>query len=143
MEKDTVWKVMQKHEDFVLIGGALAGIGVDTASDAATAGILEEAAKDDNLAWAKLDLARLKNAMAIPKAEGQAGGYIRAASLSTSMFVVRLRSGGLLLYSPVHVHLGSTLANLLAKLGPVEWLVLASSAHTLQVSEASRVLVEG
>ena len=72
--------------------------------------------------------------MAIPRAEGKAGGYIRAASLSTAMFVVRLRSGGLLLYSPVHIHPGSTLAALLATLGPVEWLVVASSAHTLQVS---------
>ena len=54
-------------------------------------------------------------------------------SWSLNMIVVKLNSGGLLLYTPVRVHkeANQLLTSFLQSLGPVEWLVVASGAHTL------------
>ena len=50
-----------------------------------------------------------------------------------NMMVVRLNSGGILLYAPVKIHKDAKtlLYSWLESLGPVEWVVAASSAHTL------------
>jgi len=51
-----------------------------------------------------------------------------------NMVVVRLESGGLLLYSPVMVHQESELGSWLSK-ERVEWIVVGSSEHTLQLPQ--------
>ena len=50
-----------------------------------------------------------------------------------NMIVVRLDSGGVLLYAPVKIHQEAKelLFSWLESIGPVEWVVAASSAHTL------------
>ena len=55
-----------------------------------------------------------------------------------NMMVVKLNSGGLLLYAPVKVHMDAKhlLVEFLESLGPVKYLVAASSAHTLFLPDA-------
>ena len=55
-----------------------------------------------------------------------------------NMMVVKLNSGGLLLYAPVKVHKDAEhlLVKFLESLGPVKYLVAASSAHTLCLPDA-------
>ena len=48
-----------------------------------------------------------------------------------NMIVVRLRSGGLILYAPVRIH--EELGEFLNDKGPVEWIVAPSSEHNLQL----------
>ena len=50
---------------------------------------------------------------------------------SLKTVVVRLNSGGLMLFAPVKVQ--DELAEWLAERGPVQWIVLPSNAHTLSV----------
>ena len=59
-------------------------------------------------------------------------------SWNLNMMVVKLKSGGLLLYAPVKIHKEDKqlLFSWLESLGPVKWLVVASSAHTLCVPDA-------
>ena len=49
------------------------------------------------------------------------------------MVVVKLNSGGILLYSPVKIQENSDLWRWLEQQGKVEWVVLGSSEHTLQL----------
>lgn len=51
------------------------------------------------------------------------------------MVVVKLNNGGLLLYCPVGVQQGSEFSNWLKTQGEVEWIVLGSSEHTLQLPD--------
>jgi len=50
---------------------------------------------------------------------------------SLNSFVVKLNSGSLLLYAPVKIREEVGFGAWLDSLGPVEWIVVASSAHTL------------
>ena len=54
-----------------------------------------------------------------------------------NMIVLKLNSGGLLLYAPVRVHkeVPELLSSWLETLGPVKWIVVASSAHTLCIPD--------
>ena len=55
-----------------------------------------------------------------------------------NMVVVKLESGGILLYAPVNLHkeVPELLFSWLESLGPVEWLVAASSAHDMCLPDA-------
>ena len=50
-----------------------------------------------------------------------------------NMIVVRLKSGGLLLYAPVKIREETELGEFLKDKGPVEWIVAPSSEHNLQL----------
>ena len=50
-----------------------------------------------------------------------------------NMIVVRLNSGGLLLYAPVQIREETELGEFLKDKGPVEWIVAPSSEHNLQL----------
>ena len=50
-----------------------------------------------------------------------------------AMIVVKLNSGGVLLYSPVRVREDCDLGSWLKTLGPVKYVVLGSSGHTLMI----------
>ena len=52
-----------------------------------------------------------------------------------NMMVVKLDGGGILLYSPVRIQRDSDLWRWLEQQGKVEWIVLGSSEHTLQLPE--------
>ena len=55
-----------------------------------------------------------------------------------NMVVVKLNGGGLLLYAPVKMHKEAPelILSWLESLGPVQWLVTASAAHTLLLHDA-------
>jgi len=55
-----------------------------------------------------------------------------------NMIVVKLNGGGLLLYAPVKVHKEAPelILSWLESLGPVQWIVVASAAHTLLIHDA-------
>ena len=50
-----------------------------------------------------------------------------------NMIVIRLDNGSLLLYAPVRIRDETRLGSWLDKLGPVEWIVVASSEHNTHV----------
>ena len=52
-----------------------------------------------------------------------------------NMVVVKLNTGGILLYSPVRIQENSDLWKWLEQQGKVEWIVLGSSEHTLQLPD--------
>ena len=52
-----------------------------------------------------------------------------------NMVVVKLNTGGILLYSPVRIQENSDLCKWLEQQGKVEWVVLGSSEHTLQLPD--------
>jgi len=58
---------------------------------------------------------------------------MEAGPMSIKMFVVKLNSGALLLYAPVRIRQEVAFGDWLDKLGPVEWIVVASSYHTLNI----------
>ena len=61
-----------------------------------------------------------------------------AAPFVLNMAVVKMQNGKLLLYAPIRMHqeVPDLLFSWLESLGPVEWLVVASSAHTLCLPDA-------
>ena len=61
-----------------------------------------------------------------------------ASPLLLNMIVVKLNGGGLLLYAPVKMHKEAPelLLSWLESLGPVQWIVVASAAHTLLIHDA-------
>ena len=59
-----------------------------------------------------------------------------------NMFVVKLNSGSLLLYAPVRIRQEVGLVDWLASLGPVEWIVVASSYHTLNIQAVAQLYPE-
>ena len=81
-------------------------------------------------AMAHEDIATVKRLMAagIQSEEDREMSYTRE-----NMIVVRLKSGGLLLYAPVKIHEETELGEFLRDKGPVEWIVAPSSEHNLQL----------
>ena len=53
------------------------------------------------------------------------------------MLVVRLESGALLLYAPVRMREEVGFGTWLDSLGRVEWIIVASSSHTLNIKFAT------
>jgi len=59
---------------------------------------------------------------------------VRAAEpFINRMIVVKMNNGDVMLYSPVRVREENGFAEWLESIGPVKWLVLGSSAHTLEI----------
>jgi len=57
----------------------------------------------------------------------------KAAKNPLKMFVVKLNSGSLLLYTPVRIREEVGFGTWIDSLGPVEWIVVGSSYHTLNI----------
>merc|ERR1719154_1060933 len=49
------------------------------------------------------------------------------------MAVVKLNNGEVMLYSPVKVRTDTGFSDWLERIGPVKWVVMGSSSHTLQI----------
>jgi len=62
---------------------------------------------------------------------------MEAGPFLIKMFVVKLNNGSLLLYAPVRMHNEVGFVDWLDSLGPVEWIVVASSFHTLNIQAAA------
>jgi len=77
-----------------------------------------------------------KQLLSMDEAEGLSGGYNKlAASNQLFMSVVKLNSGGLLLYSPVIIHEGTPLDTWIRSLGTVEYVIIGSGYHTNHLPE--------
>ena len=92
---------------------------------------------DEAVAISKIDIEKMKSWFtreSFPKEE--LFSIIEPRCLN--MMVVKLNSGGLLLYAPVKVHKDAEhlLVKFLESLGPVKYLVVASSSHTLYLPDA-------
>ena len=93
---------------------------------------------EEALAAAKSDL---ENAVAWWKKETWTRDEVfNASPLLLNMTVVKLNSGGLLLYAPAKIHkeAGHLLFSWLQSLGPVRWLKVPSATHTLLLHDAAR-----
>merc|ERR1711892_689646 len=62
---------------------------------------------------------------------------LKSGPKSLKVFVVKLNNGSLLLYAPVRIRNEVGFGDWLDSLGPVEWLVVASSYHTLNIQAAA------
>jgi len=111
-------------------------MGMDYGSEASEKVILESAAAmgPQAVEQAKKDVQRIRDVDAMIAQQGKNKETIKAVSANkTNMIVVKLNSGGLLLYCPVRVREDSELASWLKDLGPVKYVVMGSSYHTLQI----------
>jgi len=106
-------------------------LGITLLADDTIETILEQARHVENESWLNLikeDIEKLKNATANPDPES-----IKMGTSVQNTTIVKLPSGDVLMYNPCHVHPQTSLSALLDKLGPVKWLVMGSSSHTLQL----------
>merc|ERR1711970_650175 len=106
---------------------------MDTTNEKYQAKVLDAAALfgDDVLEVAKKDLETSKfwyERDSITNEE-----IMEAGPFSINMFVVKLNNGSLLLYAPVRIRNEVGFGDWLNSLGPVEWIVIASSFHTLNI----------
>jgi hypothetical protein len=56
-------------------------------------------------------------------------------TMANVMAVVKLKSGGVLLFNPAVIHAGTETAAWLAEMGPVRYIVAGSSAHSVHLAE--------
>mmetsp|Transcript_24939 Transcript_24939/g.46146 ORF Transcript_24939/g.46146 Transcript_24939/m.46146 type:complete len:409 (-) Transcript_24939:150-1376(-) len=86
----------------------------------------------------KKDTEKYQKMYEIDCKKGREGEYLKQGLKDRNfMMVVKLENatGGLLLYSPVRIH--EDMRKWLAELGPVEWIVLGSSAHTTNIKRVA------
>ena len=104
-----------------------------------------EAAKplgEDIVKQAEKDWSTLKDYIAIDPKEGINGEYCKAWRQGSIMVVVKLRSGGLLLYNPVPIHEGTKLDEWMKTMDSVKYVVIGSCYHTLFIPEALKMYPE-
>ena len=101
--------------------------GMDIDDEKYVATVLREAEKDGKKELGEKDLETQRLIWSVP-ADGFTDELLKKAGpWSQNMMVVKLNSGGVLLYCPVKLH--QDMVDFIATLGPVEWIVLGSSAH--------------
>ena len=111
----------------------------DLTSDEAVAGIRELADSLGILDRINEDIKRWDGVKKMTDAERRSPDmYARSSMFETGMFVVRLNNGEVLLYCPVRVHDDSRLSRLLDGLGPVRYIVMGSSYHSLHLPSVVR-----
>ena len=143
VKQGKIWQVKYEKENLALSNKKAKeeakAFGMDVTSEKFREKVLKSAALfgEDVLDVAKKDLETAKywyNRKSITNEEiFQAGSFP-----VVNMFVVKLNSGGLLLYAPVRIRQEVGLGDWLASLGPVEWIVVASSYHTLNIQAAAQ-----
>ena len=130
IEESKVWLVTYKTggtfkpKDGVKYGLSSEEKNYEKVMDAAKLGGNEEVEQ------AKKDWKVFMDYCAIVPAVGEQGQYLKANRMILNMVVVKLQSGGILLYSPIQVHDGTTLDKWLNDLGPVKYIVIGSCNHT-------------
>lgn len=102
-------------------------MGVDFLSEETKQKILAEAAKEGKQELAKKDLETAERIHKIPEKELTKEDIKACGAWSQNMMIVKLNNGGVLLYCPVRIH--PDMEELIQRIGPVEWIILGSSAH--------------
>jgi len=143
VKQGKIWQVKYEKENLALSDKKAKeeakAFGMDVTSEKFREKVLKSAALfgEDVLDVAEKDIETAKywyNRESITNEEiFQAGSFP-----VVNMFVVKLNSGGLLLYAPVRIRQEVGVGDWLASLGPVEWIVVASSYHTLNIQAAAQ-----
>jgi len=142
LEKDKVWQVTYKVENMAMSAGnekakeEAKAFGIDPSSEDYKRKCLTAAALlgDRYVERVRKDLVLMEKQFSkTSMTDEELLESIEQNRLQ--MFVVRLESGGLLLYAPVRLR--EELVNWLDNLGPVQWIVVASSYHTLNIKYAT------
>lgn len=140
VEKGKVWKVAYTMENFFALYPENKAFGkmldMDFTTEKGSWKVMQGAEVDGRKAseQAHKDLEELKKFEALYKEKGYCEETVRAAHPNVlNMIVVKLNSGGLLLYCPVQVRDEPGFGKWLDSLGPVEWIVVGSSAHTTYI----------
>ena len=129
VEKDKVWLVAYKLGGGDPKGFKDFGLGPEQENHDK----IMNAAKligDESVEQAEKDWNLLKDYFKIDVKEGKKGDYCKAVQSIMFMAVVKLKSGDILLYSPIQIHDGTKLDNWLKELGTVKYIIIASSFHT-------------
>ncbi|XP_023344609.1 uncharacterized protein LOC111713869 [Eurytemora carolleeae] len=142
--KNKVWKVEYKLQNSLAFSkegsamGKMLGMSFDDEESAWKVMQGVEASGRIASAQALKDLETCRQIKELIAKEGKTKETIRAAGpWIMNMIVVKLDNGDIMLYSPVQVR-EETLGPWLDSLGTVKWIVLGSSAHTLQVQDVMK-----
>jgi len=137
---DKVWAVERKTENFFIFGpdvDAKPILGMDFTKEDACWRVMQGAEAFGREA-SHVALQDLDNSRALFDSiaqDGKTQQNIRAAGANENMMtVVKLNNGDVMLYSPVRVREEFGFAEWLDSIGPVKWIVLGSSAHTMEVA---------
>lgn len=140
VEPGKVWKVAYTMENFFALDPKAKPVAklldMDFTSEKGQWKVMQGAETDGRRASAQAhkDLEKLREFEALYKEKGYCADTVRAAqSNCLNMIVVKLNSGGLLLYCPVQVRDEPGFGKWLDSLGPVEWIVVGSSSHTTYI----------
>ena len=92
----------------------------------------------ESLEQAKRDWKTYQGYCAISQEDGRKGAWCKASQSKLIMCVVKLKSGDILLYCPVHIHEGTQLQKWLYDLGPVKYVVIGSCYHTNYIPSTTK-----
>ena len=132
VEKNKVWMITYKYGGGDPKDSRAMGLGPEQKNYDK----IMEAAKcfgEETVNQAEKDWNALKDYFAIDVKEGIKGAYCKAVKQMLIMAVVKLKSGDILLYSPIQIHEGTILDNWLKDLGPVKYVIIGSCYHTLHL----------
>ena len=133
-----LWAVTYRHEDKGSIDKdtkkQMKALGMDPTAESYQGKCLKAAAKlgPEALAACKKDI---EKAVSLFRKETFTNDELKELMThKLRMFVVRLESGSIMIYTPCRIREDSGLKAWLDSLGTVEWIVLGSSAHTLSLA---------
>lgn len=135
VKEGKIWRVTYTTENKALTGTkdkkAAKGFGMDWTSEEVKKKILAGAATEGEKALEVAPKDLLKMAEWWKKTEWKMEERFQTSPMKLNSFIVKLTSGSLLLYAPVRVRDEVDFGSWLDGLGKVEWVVVASSFHTL------------
>jgi hypothetical protein len=138
VKEGKIWNIAYEMENMVFTDlNAMEGfkmLGVDLANDKFADKVKESAAKygEEMARVAEADMSTAKEwSEKAEKGEISTEEIFKLPPWALNTIVVRLNSGGLMLFAPVKIQ--EEMADWLAERGTVQWVVLPSSAHTLSL----------
>jgi len=135
---EKVWSVEYSTEVFFNFDPqadvGLKMLGMDWSDEKTCARMMQAAEKDGRQASAQAlkDIEKAMQVRSLIKEKGKTPETVKASGRNPmNMVVVRLNNGDVMLYCPTKVRGDGEFIKWLEGLGPVKWVVVGSSAHTL------------
>jgi len=134
IKKGKVWRVSYERENHFLARWdtrqQLKLLGMDLSREETQWRIMQGAES-----WGRAASDQAHRDLQAAKENWEKGEKGEVEVVRENMVVVKLNTGGILLYSPVRIQENSDLWKWLEQQGKVEWVVLGSSEHTLQLPD--------
>lgn len=135
-----IWSVQRKTEDFFTFGAGaeammtMMGLAFTREETRNRVKLAAEAHGEEAAKLAAKDLEWAQEMSDLVEKKGKTEETLKAVGPHTdNMLVAKLNNGDVMLYSPVRVREEHGFAEWLESIGPVKWLVLGSSSHTMEV----------